>query len=133
MLLALPLFLGALHLALAADALTPKGLSVYCNVTGPCLPCTPQLRLEATCSISEYRQAAECIAALEDWPPASYDFEQKNLISDMKNAGDQAEGYFPCESPQQWSVLGFEAALLGVLVIALVVIRWREWAIRSLA
>lgn len=129
--LVLLLLLHALQVTLAADAATAS-LFAYCNATGPCLPCTPQLRLEATCSKSEYRQAAKCIAALEDSAPASFDFRKKNLLSSMKKAGDRADGYFPCESAQQWSVLGFEIAILGVLAVALMVMRWREWAIRSM-
>lgn len=118
--------LPILALLLTFTFLTAADDTIYCNITSPCRACGPKAREDVYCTETGYKQEATCISVGEGAKAAPHDIVKTDNSKRQYKTGVAVESFASCAPPTQWSVPRFEGAMVVMLLVSAVVIRWRQ-------
>ena len=101
----------------------------YCNKVGSCRPCISSKRIgESSCSTG-YSQRYDCVVGLttdEDSQRMPLYSLKLPIVDDVLKVGTETTEWMSCEPPHQVSMVMFEISMFFLLLISLIVIRWRS-------
>ena len=100
-------------------------LTLFCNVTSPCIPCSPHRRHDAICSSGGTHQKQIACVAAEKEPLFAYEFRREASLRELVE-GQVVEDKIACDMDHHWSLLRFELLLIFLLGASVLVMRWRH-------